>query len=54
MFVYIPWVYITDDYVYNVLYPNVPLTNKVCFIVILHIISFVSNIVGYYLTIVIS
>ena len=54
MFVYIPWIYITDDYVYNVLYPNVPLTNKVCFIVILHIISFLSNIVGYYLTIVIS
>jgi hypothetical protein len=54
LFIYIPWVYLTNDYVYNVLYPNVPLETKVFYIFILHIFSFLSNILGYYLTLLLS
>ena len=46
LLIYIPWVYTTQDYVYNIMYPNVPLPHKIFFISFLHILFFLSNYSG--------
>jgi hypothetical protein len=47
--IYIPWVYITQDYVYSVMYPNICLNSKICFIGFIHTLIFISNYTGGYL-----
>lgn len=48
--IYIPWINITQDYVYSIMYPSIPLNNKVIFIGFIHILFFISNYIGFYLS----
>ena len=48
--IYIPWVYTSQDYVYSIMYPNIPLNNKIIFIGFIHVLFFISNYTGYYLS----
>jgi len=50
IFVYMPWRNITQDYVYDLLHPNVSLQTKFMFISLLTIFIGISNSIGYYLT----
>jgi len=50
IFIYMPWRNITNDYVYDLLHPNVSLQTKFMFISLLTIFIGISNSIGYYLT----
>jgi hypothetical protein len=48
--IYIPWIYTTQDYVYSIMFPSVPLNSKIFFVGFIHILFFIANYVGFYLT----
>ena len=50
IFVYMPWRKITNDYVYDILHPNVSVKTKCIFISLLTVFIGISNSIGYYLT----
>jgi hypothetical protein len=50
LLIYIPWVSITQDYVYSIMFPNIPLKRKLFFVGVIHILFFIANYTGKYLT----
>jgi len=50
LFVYLPWRHITHDEVYSVLSVETPMTQKICFFIVMHIIMYIGNNIGKCLT----
>ena len=49
LFLYIPWVLITDDYIYSVLAPSKPIYIRLGMILFMNVLGYVANIVGKFL-----
>lgn len=45
-FIYVPWVLITNDYLYNILEPSKPLYFRLSMILFINLLAYISNYVG--------
>lgn len=47
--IYIPWIYVTHDYVYSIMYPHNPWQIKLGFVGLIHLLLLISNYSGAYI-----